>query len=335
MKKALSIILSLCMIFSLCVFSATAYADDANADLKGKTIALCVLHLNNDFNRGVKTGVENMAKDMGMKVIMTNGQGDNNKHVSDIQNLLSMSSQLSGVIICGGEEPSFAPYMKELQDQGIPVVTVDMVSEYSNCNVTSDNFNGGEQLSLYVNNKLGSKGNILLLHGTGWLSLDIRARMLESVISDHPDLSICQTMIITSNDAVNAVYKDVKAYLQGNPDVGAIYCTWGLPSVGAAMALRELGLEDEIFIVCTDADQVVLEEMMKEDSPLTAVVGQYPEKMGSTAVQQLATAIRGGETPREVYAPIILIEKEDPDAWFTPIQPMLPAEAFDALYPAN
>lgn len=336
MKKALSLILSVCMLFAICVLGANttvASAEADNSDVAGKTIALCVLHLGNDFNRGVKAGVEKMAKDLGLKVVMTNGQGDNNKHVSDIQNLLSMSDQLSGVIICGGEEPSFAPYMKELQDKGIPVVTIDMVSEYSNCNITSDNFNGGEQLSLYVNNKLKSNGNILLLDGTGWLSLEIRGRMLKSVISDHPNLNICQTMISTSNDAVNAVYKDVKAYLQGNPDVGAIYCTWGLPSVGAAMALRELGLEKDIFIVCTDADQVVLEEMMKEDSPLTAVVGQYPEKMGSSAVEQVVRAMRGEETPREVYAPIILIEKNDPEAWFTPIQPMTPEEAFAALYP--
>ena len=127
---------------------------------------------------------------------------------------------------------------------------MDITSEYSTCNLTSDNFNGGEQLALYVTNKLGGKGNILALDTPGWHSLEIRLRMLDAVIMDYPDLNVVQTISIGTQDAVNNYYKEVKSYLQGNSDIDAIYCSWGLAAVGASQAVRELGLQDQIFVVC-------------------------------------------------------------------------------------
>lgn len=64
---------------------------------------------------------------------------------------------VDAVIIGGGEGPAFAPVMQKMAELGIPCITVDITSEYSTCNLTSDNFNGGEQLALYVTNKLGGK----------------------------------------------------------------------------------------------------------------------------------------------------------------------------------
>lgn len=215
---------------------------------------------------------------------------------------------------------------------GIVGVGATGIDEYSTCNLTSDNFNGGEQLGLYVANKLGGQGNILLLDTPGWHSLEIRIRMLESVIMDYPNLNVVQTISIGTQDAVNNYYKEVKAYLLGNSNIDCIYCSWGLAAVGAAQAVRELQMQDKIFIVCTDADQVVLEEMKKADSPLTAVVGQYPEKLGSGAVEMAVSSVGGTKVPREVYAPIILIEKQDPNAWFSSPAIMTIDEAWNALY---
>ena len=132
---------------------------------------------------------------------------------------------------------------------------------------------------------------------------------------------------------VNNYYKEVKSYLQGNSDVDCIYCSWGLEAVGASQAVRELGLQDQIFVVCTDADQVVLEEMRQADSPLTAVVGQYPDRLGSGAVEMAVSAAQGNQVPGEAYAPIILIEKTDPNAWFSAPAIMTVEDAWTTLYP--
>ncbi len=297
------------------------------------TIALSSQHLTNDFNRGILAGVTAKAEELGVELITANAQGDSNKQVADIENFLTMG--VDAVIIGGGEGPAFESVMQKMQGMGIPCITVDITSEYSTCNLTSDNFNGGEQLSLYCVNKLGRQGNILVLDTPGWQSLVIRLRMLDAVIQDYPSIKIVQTISIGTNDAVNNYYKEVKAYLQGNSDVQCVYCDWGLAAVGASKAIRELGMQDQIFVVCVDADQVVLEEMMQEDSPLTAVVGQYPDKLGSGAVEQAVAAVSGETIPKEVYAPIILIEKTNPQAWFSSPTIMTVDEAWTTLYPES
>lgn len=304
---------------------------EGGVDASGLKIALSSQHLTNDFNRGVLAGAQAMAEELGCELITANAQGDSNKQVSDIENFLTMG--VDAVIIGGGEGPAFAPVMQRMQEMGIPCITVDITSEYSTCNITSDNFNGGEQLALYVTNKLGGVGNILALDTPGWHSLEIRLRMLDTVIMDYPSLNIAQTISIGTQDAVNNYYKEVKAYLLGDSNIDCIYCSWGLAAVGAAQAVRELGMQEEIFVVCTDADQVVLEEMRKDDSPLTAVVGQYPDKLGGSAVEMAVAAVQGRNVPGEVYAPIILIEKTDPSAWFSSPAIMNPDEAWTALYP--
>lgn len=303
----------------------------AASDGEGLKVALSSQHLTNDFNRGVLAGVESKAEELGLELVTANAQGDTNKQVADIENFLSMD--VDAVIIGGGEGPAFASVMEEMAEKGIPCITVDIVSENSTCNLTSDNFNGGEQLALYVSNKLGGEGNILVLDTPGWKSLEIRIRMLEAVIEDYPDLNIVQTISVGTQDAVNNYYKEVRAYLQGNSDIDCIYCSWGLAAVGAAQAVKELGLQEEIFVVCTDADQVVLEEMRSENSPLSAVVGQYPDRLGSGAVEMAVSAAKGEEVPGEAYAPIILIEKENPQAWFSAPAIMTLDEAWTSLYP--
>lgn len=326
-RRVLAVGLSVAIVCSMSMMSVSA------SDGTGLKIALSSQHLTNDFNRGVLAGVESKAEEMGVELVTANAQGDTNKQVSDIENFLSMD--VDAVIIGGGEGPAFASVMQEMAEKGIPCITVDIVSENSTCNLTSDNFNGGEQLALYVSNKLGGVGNILVLDTPGWKSLEIRIRMLEAVIEDYPELNIVQTISVGTQDAVNNYYKEVRAYLQGNSDIDCIYCSWGLAAVGAAQAVKELGLQNDIFVVCTDADQVVLEEMRGEDSPLTAVVGQYPDRLGSGAVEMAVSAASGESVPGEAYAPIILIEKENPQAWFSAPAIMTLDEAWSSLYPDN
>ncbi len=299
---------------------------------QGLVIGAASQHLGNDWNRGVVAGLRAEMERLGHTLIHTNARGDTGQQVADVENFLER--RVDAVIIAGGEGPAFEPVMRRLQQAGIPVITIDIPSQYTLCNVTSDNFNAGEKLALYTVNKMESSGNIVVLDTPGWHSLLIRGRMLEAVAMDYPDVKIAARFEVSVVDSVNYSYNLIRSYLLANPDTHAIYCTWGLPAIGASRAIRELGLQDEIFVVCVDADQAVLQEMLQPDSPLTAVVGQYPERLGALSVQMAELAAKGQTDiiPVEAYAPIILIEKTAPEIWFSSLEIMLPEEAWEALY---
>lgn len=306
-------------------------AVDQLADMSDKKIALSSQHLGNQFNQGILEGVTAQAEAYGFELVTANAQSDTAQQVSDLENFVEMG--VDAIIIGGGEGAAFENVMKKMKEKDIYCITIDMASDYADCNICSDNFNGGEQLALAAKNMLGGKGNILICDTPGWLSLEIRIRMLEAVIEDYPNMEIVHTISIGTEDAINNYQKEVKAYLQGNPDIQWIFCSWGLAAVGASQAVRELGMTDDIIITCVDADQVVLEEMQLEDSPLKIVVGQYPTELGSGAVDLCATALSSGKLPTEAYAPIILITKEEPDNWFSAPAIMTTDEAWNVLYP--
>ena len=311
--------------------TAVEEAGVALGDLSGKTIALSSQHLGNQFNQGVLSGVTAQAKEYGFKLVTANAQSDTAQQVADLENFVAMG--VDAIIIGGGEGAAFENVMKEMDEKGIVCITVDMSSALADANITSDNFNGGEQMCLAVKNMLNGQGNILICTTPGWTSLEIRDNMLEAIVAFNSGLKIVDTISLSTEDAVNNYQKEVKAYLQGNPDIQWIFCDWGLAAVGSAQAVRELGMENDIIISCVDADQVVLEEMMLDDSPLKVVVGQYPDMLGSGAVDLAATALSGGVLPTEAYAPIILIMKEAPENWFSAPAIMTTEEAWAVLYP--
>lgn len=300
---------------------------------KKKTIGVASQHLSNDWNRGVVAGIRKAIKDSGHDIIHTNARGDTNQQVADVENFIAR--KVDAVIIAGGEGPAFGPVLQKLQQAGIPAITIDIPSPYALCNVTSDNFNGGEKLSLYVVNKLKAKGNIVVFDTPGWHSLTIRGRMLDTVIMDYPDVKVVTRFETSVVDAVNTSYQQMRSYLLSNPNVHAVYCTWGLPAIGASRAIRELGRVGEIFVVATDADQAVLQEMARPDSPLTAVFGQYPQMLGELSVNMANLALEGKRDmiPVEAYAPIIMIEKDNPGLWFSGTEIMKTEEAWKVLYP--
>jgi len=82
------------------------------------------------------------------------------------------------------------------------------------------------------------------------------------------------------SDPINQSMTAIRSALLANPDIKLVYTSWGLPAVGAAKAIREAGLQDKVFIVCTDADRMVLAEMAEPDSPILANIGQRPYDMG-------------------------------------------------------
>ena len=311
--------------------SAVDAAGTALGDLAGKTIALSSQHLGNQFNQGVLSGVTEQAKKYNFKLVTANAQSDTAQQVADLENFVAMG--VDAIIIGGGEGAAFENVMKEMDEKGITCITVDMSSAYADANITSDNFNGGEQMCLAVKNMINGQGNVLICTTPGWTSLEIRDTMLESIVKFNSGLKIVDTISLSTEDAVNNYQKEVKAYLQGNPDIQWIFCDWGLAAVGSAQAVRELGMQDQVIISCVDADQVVLEEMKREDSPLKVVVGQYPDMLGAGAVDLAATALSGGVLPTEAYAPIILIAKTNPSSWFSAPAIMTVDEAWATLYP--
>lgn len=298
-----------------------------------KTIGLASFQLGNDWNIQAAEGVKAKAAELGWEVIQTNAESNSDAQLTALEGFLSQG--VDAVVIPGGSGPALEPIIKQFKDAGIPVVTIDLTSLNATTNIYPDNYMSTELLAVFAVNKMEAvpgKYAHLTVPNMGWKTVDIRDKVADLAfeIEGWESTGILDSGIA---DAVNQSITATRSALLANPDLNLLYSSWGMPAVGAARAIREAQLQDSVFVVCTDADRIVLAEMAEEDSPIAAVIGQRPFDMGTMAVDYLVKAFDGDtDIPTITYAPFYFVTKE-PQLLPPGVEVLNPEEAWNALYP--
>ena len=308
-------------------------AEEAAPAGESKVIGVCSFQQGNDWNIQVAEGAKARIAELGWEAVHTNAEGDTDAMITALEGFLSQG--VDGVVIGGGSAPALEPAIKELADAGIPVVAIDITSQNAVTNIYPDAYMTTELLAVFAVNKLnGLPGKYahLTIPDFGWKTVDIRDKVADLVfeIEGWENTGVLDSGLA---DAVNQSKTAARSALLANPDLNLIYSSWGMPAVGAAAAIREAELTDQVFVVNTDADRIVLAEMAEEDSPIAACIGQRPTEMGAMAVDYLGKAFAGEENIAKItFAPFYFVtyEKE-----LVPpgVEILDPEEAWAVIYP--
>ena len=291
--------------------ATTAAASTADVpSLEGKTVGVAAKDIVHDFSRIVYQAVQDRVEALGGTVVATQAEAKDDKHVSDIENLVAQKPD--AIIVILGDATTLAPALKEVHDAGIPLFTIDNVSEYSENNVTSDNWQIGSTLARTIAEDIGGSGQILVFNGfPGVAPCRIRYNELKLVLEDYPGISILQPELQdkyegTIEDAKQQIGDALSRYPKG--EISAIWSCWDTPQIGAAQAVDAAG-RDEIKIYGVDADQGALDLIADPDSSYTATVAQQNLAIGAGSADNVARFL-GGEadavTPTTYFAPVLI-----------------------------
>jgi len=297
------------------------------------TIGLASFQQGNDWNLQVAQGAKEKIAELGWEVVHTDANGDSNAQLAALEGFLTQ--KVDGVIVPGGSGPALQPAIDALIAAGIPVVTVDLTVTNAVTNIYPDAYNATELLAVFAVNKMQTvpgKYVHVTIPGLGWKTVDIRDFLADKVfeIEGWENLGLIDSGLA---EAVSQTMTGVRSALLANPDLNLVYCSWGMPAVGAARAIREAGLTDKVFVVNTDADRIVLAEMVEDDSPIAGVIGQKPLLMGALAVEALQKSFNGETNiPKITFAPFVFITKE-PELLPPGVETLDPRTAWDKLYP--
>jgi len=309
-------------------------AEEAEAPMDDvKVIGVSSFQQGNDWNIQVAEGAKARIAELGWEVVHTNAEADMDAMITALEGFLSQG--VDGVVIGGGSAPALEPMIEKLADAGIPVVTIDITSQNAVTNIYPDNYMTTELLAVFAVNKMdGLPGKYahLTIPDFGWKTVDIRDKVADLAfeIEGWEFTGILDSGLA---DAINQSKTATRYALLANPDLDLVYSSWGMPAVGAASAIREAEMTDQVFVVNTDADRIVLAEMAEEDSPIAACIGQRPTDMGIMAVDYLGKAFAGDEDIATItFAPFYFVtyEKE-----LVPpgVEVLTPEEAWEAIYP--
>ncbi|MDN4609542.1 sugar ABC transporter substrate-binding protein [Arthrobacter burdickii] len=297
--------------------SGVAAGQASSADipsLEGKTVGIAAKDIVHDFSRVVYDTVQERVKELGGEVIATQAEAKENKHVSDVENLIAQKPD--AIIVILGDATTLGPALKKVKEAGIPLFTVDFQSEYSVNNVTSDNWVIGSTVARTIAEDIGGEGRILVFNGfPGVAPCRIRYSELEVVLEDYPKIELIQPELQdkyegTVEDAKQQINDALRRLPEG--EIDAIWSCWDIPQIGAAQAIDAAG-RDEIKVYGVDAEPGALDMIADPESSFTGTVAQQTAALGTQSADNVALFLSGAEddVPTTNYLNPVFINKDN------------------------
>ncbi|WP_027091527.1 sugar ABC transporter substrate-binding protein [Cohnella thermotolerans] len=273
------------------------------------TIGVSYQNLQNEFIINIQDALQAKAKELGIKLIETDGQGKAENQISQIENFITQ--KVDAIILNPFDKNGSAPAVDKAVAANIPIIVLnaqvanmDKVTTY----VGSDDHEAGKIEMQYIADLLGGKGNIVILHGPNGHSAEVaRTEGNKEVLAKYPDIKILAEQ--TANWDRAQALSLMENWIQSDMHIDAVVAQNDEMALGAYKAVEAAKLQDKIKIIGIDAIPDALKAV--EEGKLVATVYQDARGQGEKAVEMAVKAAKGEPTEKTVYIPFQLVTKDN------------------------
>lgn len=238
-----------------------------------------------DYWKGCYKGFEDAARILGVKTVYAGPtEPDLNKAVTVMDQIIAKNP--AGIAVYCMNEDGFVDVINRAVDAGIPVVTFDSDSPDSKryTYLSTGNEEAGAAAAHELAEQIGRKGKVGIVTNIGPENMTARVKGFEDVMkAEYPDIEVVQTLNGESDQ--NTAATQVSSFLQSNPDIAGLYCTYGEMSIGSVTALKDANMSGKVKVVTFDTDQVTLESIKTGEVAATVAQGRY--NMGYWSLMKL------------------------------------------------
>jgi ABC-type sugar transport system substrate-binding protein len=164
----------------------------------------------------------------------------------------------------------------------IPVFAVDSgYTEGVLVDITTNNWAMSSDVSVYLLDQLGGKGNIVFLRMAEHHGTRKRGDVMETVLKEYPDVKVLAEHNIDYTAFFEDTNKTMEDYVaRFGTEINAVWAPWDEPAQAAVNVLNAAGLKD-VKVIGIDGHPQAIAEVCKPDSQMIATVSQPFEKMGA------------------------------------------------------
>ena len=279
--------------------------------LKGKTIGMSVIGTTHHWDYMAFRGQIETLERLGGRVIAYDAQHNHETQVTHIRDLIAKRPH--AIIEQLGNIEVLDPWLKRVRDAGIPLFTVDTVTEHAINNTTSNNYGIGSDLALQMVQDMNGEGKVLIFNGFYTVPVcKIRYDQLRYVMKAFPRIELIEPELRdVMKNTVRQAYLDVADVLtRFGPDSGlkAIWACWDRPMVGATLAVADAN-RHEVRTYGVDGSPEYVHMVADPGSPAAAVAAQQPYKIGMGAALNVARYLSGQPVPPVTFVPAVMITK--------------------------
>ncbi|MBO6725680.1 MAG: ABC transporter substrate-binding protein [Rhizobiaceae bacterium] len=262
-------------------------------------IALVSKGFQHQFWQAVKTGAEQAAEELGVRITF---EGPDNETMVDRQiDMLAaaLANKPAAIGFAALDSQAAIPLLRQASDAGVPVIAFDsgVDSDIPATTATTDNLAAAALAADKMAEMLGGKGKVAVVahDQTSRTGIDRRDGFLNRMAEAHPDIEVV-TVQYGQGDHLQST-EVTKAILTANPDLGGIFGTNEGSAIGVVNGVRETGAEN---IVVIGYDSGTAQKQAINDGLMAGAITQNPIGIGYETVKAAVAAINGEELPNVI-----------------------------------
>jgi len=263
---------------------------------------------NNDFWSSMVEGINMAASeyDIDVQLMGPESEADYEAQNKMIEEAIAMKPD--AIALVPSDYSITVPYAKKIEEAGIKLVLMDSVmeEELGLCVVATDNVEGGKKMGEYLKQYADSSSAIGIIAQSPTASTAIdREEGVRKGLGEYQ--SRIMEVAYCYSDAEKA-YEETIKIMEKYPQINMIIGLNEDSAIGAARALKDLGLSGQTWIIGFDSSMEQVQ--MLEEGVFNAIVVQKPLNMGYLGIKTAYQAVMNGAVEQSIDSGSELITQE-------------------------
>lgn len=286
-----------------------------DSSVRGKTLAWVPLGMGTPLMEEWTYWIKYYADYYGMKFETRDPNWDPTKQVQAVQAFINERPAV--MIVHNLDMGLLASLLKQAEQKGIYVLQVNMESNYkTDAFVGGDFIRAGQETAQDIATYCGSGTNTS--HKVAFIDGDANSGATQQfeegvalVLKQHPELNVVARQ--SANWDRTKAHDIAATVLKQNPDLCAISSHWDQMGYGAAVAVKEAGLQGKVKVFTLDGSTIACQGVGQGlffESYAYSVPDQGKTLM-TTAVYVLQSGRKPGDTRTVIYTPLVKIDSSN------------------------
>ncbi len=249
--------------------------------------------------------------------------GDAARQTRDIEAM--MTKGVDALVILAYQSEALTPVAERASKRGVFIVNVDrgFTKPVADIFIEGDNKAFGRRSAQFMAEKLGGKGDIVILQGISGVTVNTdRVNAFLEVMKAYPDIKVLDSQPADWNREKGL--KVMKTFLTKHKKIDAVWAQDDDIALGALQAIKEAGREKEMWMLGGAGMKDVVKMVMDQSSIIPANI-TYPPSMIATGIQLAVSVLRDGKKdeimkfmPRHLLIDVELITPENAKSYYFP-----------------
>jgi len=251
--------------------------------------------------------VEKWCREKNWELSLNDAGGSWSKFTNLVETLVE--SKVDAIIVSNADLPSLKPAIEAANKANIPLIAID--SGWAPgvlVNITVNNFVMGAQISSYLVNRLGAKGNVVAVKFREHFGTRRRGKELDTVLSEFPEVKLLDEHEMPPSGFVEDTQSTMETWLTryGNK-IDAVFCVFDDLAAAATLAIEAAGYtQKDMFVVGIDGTQQAY-DLIRRGSPFVATIAQPFEEYARKALKIVEDIVVKGMEPSKATGGVHVI----------------------------